>query len=49
LIVLSGKGRVGVSKSGRQIVKEIRAGDIVFFESGEIHWTGLHQIKRQCI
>ncbi|MBM3897694.1 MAG: cupin domain-containing protein [Thaumarchaeota archaeon] len=40
LIVLSGKGRVGVNRSGRQIVKEIKAGDIVFFEPGEIHWHG---------
>lgn len=41
LIVLSGKGRVGaMEKTGRQTMKEIKAGDIVFFEPGEVHWHG---------
>ena len=41
LIVISGSGRVGAAeKSGRRTVREIGAGDIVFFEPGEVHWHG---------
>jgi len=41
LVIVSGKGRVGIeSKGGQQTVREVRAGDIVLASPGERHWHG---------
>lgn len=47
LLVVSGKGRVGIKEeSGKHVVREIVAGDIVFFEPGETHWHGAAPDKK---